>query len=47
MRFSAFDVDYIPQRRGIYEIRVFCGNIPLNGGHPFRKAVSAGTCFCS
>ncbi|XP_059280723.1 protein GAMETE EXPRESSED 2 isoform X1 [Lycium ferocissimum] len=42
MRFSAFDVNYIPERSGIYEIRVFCGNIPLNGGHPFRKAVSAG-----
>ncbi|CAN4098029.1 unnamed protein product [Withania somnifera] len=42
MRFSAFDVNYIPERSGIYEIRVFCGNIPLNGGHPFRKTVSAG-----
>ncbi|KAM3323929.1 protein GAMETE EXPRESSED 2 isoform X1 [Capsicum chacoense] len=42
MRFNAFDVSYIPERSGIYEIRVFCGNIPLNGGHPFRKAVSAG-----
>ncbi|KAK4737674.1 hypothetical protein R3W88_001371 [Solanum pinnatisectum] len=42
MRFSAFDVNYTPERSGIYEIRVFCGNIPLNGGHPFRKAVSAG-----
>ncbi|KAK4338873.1 hypothetical protein RND71_040335 [Anisodus tanguticus] len=42
MRFSAFDVNYIPERSGIYEIRVFCGNIPLNGGHPFGKAVTAG-----
>nr|XP_009757468.1 PREDICTED: protein GAMETE EXPRESSED 2 [Nicotiana sylvestris] len=42
MKFSGFDVNYIPERSGIYEIRVFCGNIPLNGGHPFRKAVSAG-----
>lgn len=46
MKFSGFDVNYIPERSGIYEIRIFCGNIPLNGGHPFRKAVSAGTCLC-
>ncbi|XP_018632337.1 protein GAMETE EXPRESSED 2 isoform X5 [Nicotiana tomentosiformis] len=42
MKFSAFDVSYIPEKSGIYEIRVFCGNIPLNGGHPFSKAVSPG-----
>ncbi|CAA2955721.1 Hypothetical predicted protein [Olea europaea subsp. europaea] len=26
-----------PEKNGLYEIRVFCGNIPLNGGHTFRK----------
>ncbi|KAJ0602889.1 putative immunoglobulin-like protein [Helianthus annuus] len=34
-----FDVTYMPVKSGAYEIRVFCGNIPLNGGHPFKKTV--------
>ncbi|KAI3966660.1 hypothetical protein MKW92_047731 [Papaver armeniacum] len=36
---SAFDVTYTPEKFGAYEIRVFCGNIPLNGGHPFAMEV--------
>ncbi|XP_073308626.1 protein GAMETE EXPRESSED 2 [Primulina huaijiensis] len=39
---SVFDVIYRPEKSGIYEISVFCGNIQLNGGHQFRKEVSAG-----
>ncbi|KAK4425879.1 protein GAMETE EXPRESSED 2 [Sesamum alatum] len=39
---SDFDVIYKPEKSGTYEIRVFCGNIPLNGGHPFKKEVSPG-----
>ncbi|XP_059632750.1 protein GAMETE EXPRESSED 2 [Cornus florida] len=39
---SAFDVTFTPEKSGIYEIHVFCGNIPLNGGRAFRKEVSAG-----
>ncbi|XP_073120518.1 protein GAMETE EXPRESSED 2 [Henckelia pumila] len=39
---SVFDVIYRPEKSGIYEISVFCGNIQLNDGHPFRKEVSAG-----
>ncbi|KAA8548952.1 hypothetical protein F0562_000636 [Nyssa sinensis] len=39
---STFDVTYTTEKSGIYEIRVFCGNIPLNGGHAFRKEVTAG-----
>ncbi|KVH88614.1 Filamin/ABP280 repeat-like protein [Cynara cardunculus var. scolymus] len=39
---SAFDVLYVPEKSGVYEIRVFCGNIPLNDGIPYIKAVSAG-----
>ncbi|PSR92570.1 Protein GAMETE EXPRESSED like [Actinidia chinensis var. chinensis] len=42
IRASSFDVIYIPEKSGMYEITIFCGNIPLNGGHPFRKEVSAG-----
>ncbi|VFQ64926.1 unnamed protein product [Cuscuta campestris] len=42
MRFSAFDVSYTPHRSGMYRIQVFCGNIPLNGGHPIAKEVSPG-----
>ena len=48
---SAFRVDYTPEKSGIYEISVFCGNILLNGGHGFRKEVKAGKyevtyCLC-
>lgn len=39
---SDFDVIYKPEKSGLYEIRVFCGNIALNGGHPFKKEVSPG-----
>ncbi|GAV64153.1 Filamin domain-containing protein [Cephalotus follicularis] len=39
---SAFNVIYTPAKSGIYEVRVFCGNILLNGGHPFKKEVRAG-----
>ncbi|KAK4477843.1 hypothetical protein RD792_017106 [Penstemon davidsonii] len=39
---SDFDVIYKPEKSGIYEIRVFCGNIPLNGGRLIRKEVSPG-----
>ncbi|GFQ03406.1 protein gamete expressed 2 [Phtheirospermum japonicum] len=41
-RASNFDVIYIPEKSGFYEIRVFCGNIPLNDGQPFRKEVTPG-----
>ncbi|XP_076914940.1 protein GAMETE EXPRESSED 2-like [Bidens hawaiensis] len=40
-RSNEFDVSYVAEKAGVYEIRVFCGNIPLNGGHPFIKVVSA------
>lgn len=33
---------YTPEKSGAYEIRVFCGNIPLNGGHPFAMEVKPG-----
>ncbi|CAH1453869.1 unnamed protein product [Lactuca virosa] len=39
---SDFEVVYIPEKSGMYEIHVYCGNIPLNGGNPFTKFVSAG-----
>ncbi|GAV61457.1 LOW QUALITY PROTEIN: hypothetical protein CFOL_v3_04984 [Cephalotus follicularis] len=39
---SAFNVIYTPAKSGIYEVHVFCGNILLNGGHPFKKEVRAG-----
>ncbi|XP_062175751.1 protein GAMETE EXPRESSED 2-like isoform X3 [Alnus glutinosa] len=39
---SSFNVVYTPDKSGIYEIRVFCGNILLNGGHSFTKDVIAG-----
>ncbi|KAK3016337.1 hypothetical protein RJ639_005721, partial [Escallonia herrerae] len=42
VRTSAYDVVYTPEKSGTYEIRVSCGNIPLNAGQPFRKEVSAG-----
>nr|XP_027120821.1 protein GAMETE EXPRESSED 2-like [Coffea arabica] len=43
-RFSAsnFEVAFVPEKSGTYEISIFCGNVPLNGGNPFRKVVSAG-----
>ncbi|KAJ9536923.1 hypothetical protein OSB04_029656 [Centaurea solstitialis] len=39
---SAFEVLFVPEKSGVYEIRVFCGNIPLKDGLPFIKEVSAG-----
>ncbi|KAJ4955934.1 hypothetical protein NE237_012717 [Protea cynaroides] len=39
---SVFDVTYTPEKSGLYEIRAFCGNIPLNSGHPYTKEVRAG-----
>ncbi|KAL3505706.1 hypothetical protein ACH5RR_031088 [Cinchona calisaya] len=39
---SAFEVTFVPEMSGIYDISVFCGNVPLNGGNSFRKPVSAG-----
>lgn len=41
-KFSAFEVSFVPEKYGIYEISVFCGNIQLNSGLPFRKVVNAG-----
>ncbi|XP_037491519.1 protein GAMETE EXPRESSED 2 isoform X3 [Jatropha curcas] len=42
---SSFNVIYKPEKSGIYEIHVFCGNILLGGGHLFRKEVTAGEYF--
>ncbi|XP_051127578.1 protein GAMETE EXPRESSED 2 [Andrographis paniculata] len=39
---SEFDIICKPEKSGAYKIRVFCGNIPLNGGHPFQKEVIPG-----
>ncbi|XP_057957884.1 protein GAMETE EXPRESSED 2 [Malania oleifera] len=39
---SAFDVTYTPIKSGIYDIHVYCGNVPLNGGRSFTKEVRAG-----
>lgn len=39
---SAFDVIYTPEKSGIYEIHLFCGNIQLNDGRSFTKEVRAG-----
>ncbi|XP_057772111.1 protein GAMETE EXPRESSED 2 isoform X2 [Salvia miltiorrhiza] len=39
---SEFDVSFKPEKSGVYEIRVFCGNIALNGGRAFRKEATAG-----
>ncbi|WCJ41413.1 gamete expressed 2 [Euphorbia peplus] len=38
---SAFIVRYKPERVGIYEIYVFCGNVLLGGDRAFRKEVKA------
>ncbi|GMY27774.1 protein GAMETE EXPRESSED 2 isoform X1 [Fagus crenata] len=42
---SSFDVVYSPDKSGIYDIRVFCGNILLNGGQSITKEVIAGEYF--
>ncbi|KAG1364414.1 protein GAMETE EXPRESSED 2 [Cocos nucifera] len=39
---SEFNVAYTPKVSGDYEICVFCGNIPLNNGHPYLMKVSPG-----
>ncbi|KAL2341782.1 hypothetical protein Fmac_009722 [Flemingia macrophylla] len=39
---SDFQVDYIPEKSGFYDINVYCGNIVLNEGHSFRKEVKSG-----
>jgi len=43
---SDFRVNYIPEKSGLYDINVYCGNILLNEGHSFRKEVKAGTIIC-
>ncbi|XP_038983820.1 protein GAMETE EXPRESSED 2 isoform X2 [Phoenix dactylifera] len=44
-RASEFNVSYTPKVSGEYEIWVFCGNIPLNNGHPYLMKVSPGEYF--
>ncbi|KAM1923418.1 hypothetical protein ACFX15_021336 [Malus domestica] len=39
---TAFNVVYTPAKSGIYNIYVFCGNVLLNGGHPFTMEVKGG-----
>ncbi|KAL4315079.1 hypothetical protein AHAS_Ahas15G0149200 [Arachis hypogaea] len=39
---SAFHVDYTPEKKGFYDIHVYCGNVLLNKGHTLRKEVKAG-----
>lgn len=39
---SEFRVTYIPEKAGDYEIRLFCGNIPLNDARSYFMKVSAG-----
>ncbi|XP_058067826.1 protein GAMETE EXPRESSED 2 isoform X2 [Magnolia sinica] len=39
---SSFDVIYTLEKSGIYEIWVFCGNIPLNGGLPYALEAFPG-----
>ncbi|CAI9089753.1 OLC1v1024385C1 [Oldenlandia corymbosa var. corymbosa] len=41
-RTSAFEVTFVPEKSGIHEITIFCGNIALNDGHPFRMESRAG-----
>ncbi|KAL2922949.1 Protein GAMETE EXPRESSED 2, partial [Bienertia sinuspersici] len=38
----AYDVLYTPERSGIYDILVLCGNIPMNGSELLKKEVKAG-----
>ncbi|KAL8171421.1 hypothetical protein V2J09_023225 [Rumex salicifolius] len=37
----AYNVLYTPEKAGIYDICVSCGNIMLNDGHPLKKEVRA------
>ncbi|XP_047312347.1 protein GAMETE EXPRESSED 2 isoform X1 [Impatiens glandulifera] len=39
---NMFEIVHTPEKSGLYAISVICGNIPLNGGHPFTKRVLAG-----
>ncbi|KAL5539922.1 hypothetical protein UlMin_043061 [Ulmus minor] len=39
---TAFNVVYTPDKSGMYGIRVFCGNIQLDGGHSFKMEVRPG-----
>ncbi|KAK3133375.1 hypothetical protein QOZ80_6AG0535730 [Eleusine coracana subsp. coracana] len=39
---SQFNVSYIPQIAGEYEIWLLCGNIVLNGGNPYAMTVLPG-----
>ncbi|KAI3505114.1 hypothetical protein L1887_27025 [Cichorium endivia] len=39
---TAFEVSYVPEKAGEYEIHIFCGNVPFNHGIPFKKSVTAG-----
>ncbi|GAA0141921.1 hypothetical protein LIER_02952 [Lithospermum erythrorhizon] len=41
-KLSAFNITFVPEKIGFYEIQVFCGNIQLNGGRAFKKEVTAG-----
>ncbi|KAG9456070.1 hypothetical protein H6P81_000578 [Aristolochia fimbriata] len=36
---SAFNVEFQPVKSGLYDIWVFCGNIPLNGGQPYTSDI--------
>ncbi|XP_068649169.1 protein GAMETE EXPRESSED 2 [Aristolochia californica] len=36
---SNFNVEFLPVKSGLYDVWVFCGNIPLNGGHPYTSVV--------
>ncbi|CAA7409383.1 unnamed protein product [Spirodela intermedia] len=39
---SAFNVIYVPEKSGSYDIWIFCGNIPLNGGHAYTSNATPG-----
>lgn len=40
---SSFRVHYTPEKSGLYEINVRCGNVVLNDDRPFQKQVIAGS----
>ncbi|CAN6449712.1 unnamed protein product [Victoria cruziana] len=39
---STFNISYATELSGLYEVRVFCGNIPLNSGKSFKLEVLPG-----
>ncbi|CAA6672225.1 unnamed protein product [Spirodela intermedia] len=41
---SAFNVIYVPEKSGSYDIWIFCGNIPLNGGHAYTSNATPVNC---